>query len=196
MTVPAGSTSGSATCAGDTRRRGKPVQSCPRLTPPRGWPASHSRVTPEPKERGWRRVVFAAALAAGAALVPVAPVAADPALEPGRYQVEVRISLPNVAVVAPALNLTRCIGPDDLLSGEAFSVLSDNPLRTCGMVDYQTTQRTASYRIECAGPNRGYAIAAFDVRPNSYRGTIKMNMGGKNMTMAETQVGKRIGDCR
>jgi hypothetical protein len=147
------------------------------------------------KERRWRRALFAAALAAGAALAAVAPAAADQALEPGLYQVEVRISLPNVGVAAPALNLTRCISPDDLLSGEAFSLLSDNPLRTCGMVDYQTTQSTASYRIECAGPNRGYAIAAFDVRQNSYRGTIKMNMGGKNMTMSETQVGNRTGNC-
>ena len=134
-------------------------------------------------------------LAAAAAFTALGAYAADPALQPGLYQVEVRISLPNVGVAAPALMATRCISPDDLRSGAAFSVLSDNPLRTCGMVDYQTTQSTASYRIECAGPNRGYAIAAFDVRQNSYRGTIKMNMGGKNMTMSETQVGSRTGNC-
>ena len=152
-------------------------------------------MTPGLKERRWPRDLFAAALAAGAALAAVAPAAAEQALQPGLYQVEVRINLPNVGVAAPAPQLTRCIRPDDLLSGEAFSVLSDNPLRTCGRVDYQLTQSTASYRIECAGPNRGYAIAAFDVRQNSYRGTIKMNMGAKNMTMSETQIGNRTGNC-
>jgi len=48
----------------------------------------------------------------------------------------------------------------------------------------------------CAGPNRGSAVAVFDTKQNTYQGTIRMNMGGKNMTMSETQAGKRIGDCR
>jgi hypothetical protein len=139
--------------------------------------------------------LVAAALGAGAAFAAIGTSAADLALEPGLYQVEVRIGLPNVAVAAPPLTLSRCIGRDDLLSGQAFFVLSDNPLRECAMVDYQTTAAAALYRIECSGPNRGNAVAVFDVRQNSYRGTIKMNMGGKNMTMSETQTGKRLGNC-
>ena len=122
--------------------------------------------------------------------------AADLSLRPGMYQVEVRISLPNVAVAAPPLLATRCITPDDLKSGQAFFILSDNPLKQCGLVDYQTTSTAALYRVVCAGPNRGSAVAVFDTRQDSYRGTIRMNMGGKNMTMAETQEGKRTGDCR
>jgi hypothetical protein len=50
--------------------------------------------------------------------------------------------------------------------------------------------------IACAGPNRGSAVATFETKGTTYRGTIKMNMGGKNMTMSETQAGKRIGDCQ
>jgi len=142
-----------------------------------------------------RSELAAVALSSAAAFAAIETPAADPALEPGLYQVEVRISLPNVAVAAPPMKLTRCIVPDDLLSGRAFFVLSDNPLRECAMADYQTSAAAARYRIECPGPNRGSAVAVFDVRQNSYRGTISMNMGGKNMTMSETQVGKRISAC-
>jgi hypothetical protein len=131
-----------------------------------------------------------------AALAASGSNAADSSLTPGLYQVEVRIGLPNVQDVAAPLVVSRCLSPDDLESGQAFFVLSDNPLKSCELVDYEATPGTAIYRIACAGPNRGSAVAVFDTKATTYRGTIKMNMGGKNMTMSETQAGKRIGDCR
>ncbi len=121
--------------------------------------------------------------------------AADLRLEPGHYQVEVLVSLPNVGTAAPPLTVTRCITPEDLQSGGAFFILSDNPLKRCALVDYLSSATVASYRIVCDGANRGSASAVFDVRERGYRGVIQMDMGGKNMTMAERQVGKRIGDC-
>ena len=42
----------------------------------------------------------------------------------------------------------------------------------------------------------GSAVGVFDLTGTAYSGTIKMNMGGKNMTMSETQVGRRTGDCQ
>jgi hypothetical protein len=103
--------------------------------------------------------------------------------------------LPNVQDVAAPLVLTRCVTPPDLQSGRAFFVLSDNPLKNCALLDYQVTADTATYRIACPGPNMGSAVGAFGLTGTAYRGSIKMNMGGKNMTMSETQVGRRIGDC-
>jgi hypothetical protein len=44
--------------------------------------------------------------------------------------------------------------------------------------------------------NKRSAVAVFDTRATTYRGPIKMNRGGRNTTMSETQAGKRIGDCR
>jgi len=130
-----------------------------------------------------------------AALAATGSVAADPFLTPGLYQVEVRITLPNVQDAAAPMFVTRCVSPDDLESGKVFSVLSDNPLRNCDLLDYQVMDGSASYRIACAGPNRGKAVALFEVAATTFRGSIKMNMGGKNMTMSETQAGRRIGDC-
>jgi uncharacterized protein DUF3617 len=130
-----------------------------------------------------------------AGLITNASHATNLVLTPGLYKVEVRISLPNVQDAAAPIVLTRCVRPDDLESGQAFSILSDNPLKKCELLDYQTTSSTAVYRIACPGPNKGSAVAVFDTTNTSYRGSIKMNMGGKNMTMSETQVGKRAGDC-
>ena len=121
--------------------------------------------------------------------------AAEVALSPGLYRVEVRLSLPNVQDTAPPTLMTRCVSLTDLQTGSAFFVLSDNPLKTCDLLGYEVSADRAVYRIACAGPNRGTAVALFDLAATGYRGTIAMNMGGKNMTMSETQVGKRIGDC-
>jgi hypothetical protein len=140
------------------------------------------------------RALFAA-VSGVAALAASCSGAADPLLTPGVYRVEVRISLPNVQDVAEPLVLTRCISPADLESGQAFFVLSDNPLKNCALLEYQPSADTAIYRIACPGPNMGNAVALFETSGTAYRGTIKMNMGGKNMTMSETQAGKRIGDC-
>jgi hypothetical protein len=146
---------------------------------------------------GWRLdpVAFLAAPGMVAVLAATGSGAADLLLVPGLYQVEVRVGAPNVQdAVAPQV-LTRCIRPDDLKSGQAFFVLSDNPLKRCQLVDYQVTADAALYRIVCAGQNRGSAVGVFDTKGSSYRGTIRMSPDGRNMTRSETQAGKRIGDC-
>ncbi len=115
--------------------------------------------------------------------------------EPGLYRVEVRIALPNVQDVAVPLILTQCVTDADLVSGHAFAIQSENPLRACGTIDYLIGEELITYRVACPGPNMGYAQARFEATTNTYRGSIYMNMGGKNMTMSETQTGKRLGPC-
>jgi hypothetical protein len=145
--------------------------------------------------KGYSMRALCAAIVAVSALGGASAGAAEPALEPGLYLVEVRISLPNVQDTAPPLFVQRCIGPSDLGSGQAFAVLSDNPLKVCALVDYAATADSAVYRIVCPGPNRGSAVGAFETTATTYRGSIKMNMGGKNMTMSEVQAAKRVGEC-
>ena len=91
--------------------------------------------------------------------------------------------------------VTRCVTRAALASGEAFFVLSENPLSRCPLLEYRVGADRATFRIVCPGPNMGRAVGVFDLGPAAYRGSIEMNMGGKNMTMSETQVARRIGDC-
>ena len=121
--------------------------------------------------------------------------AEPPGLTPGLYDIEVRINLPYVLEVSPPKRLTRCLTSSAIDSGQAFFVLSENPIRVCPISDYRATATTAQYRIRCPGANAASAEGEFETTETGYRGTISMQMGGKNMTMSETQVAVRVGTC-
>jgi Protein of unknown function (DUF3617) len=141
-----------------------------------------------------KRAIIVTALASFA-MAARGAAAADSLPTPGNYEVEVRIGLPNVPDVVAPVTMTRCMTREDFESGRVFAILSDNPLKQCERVDYQVSGETISFRIACPGPNRGSAVAVFKTHRSGYRGSIKMNMGGKNMTMTETHIGRRIGSC-
>ena len=92
-------------------------------------------------------------------------------------------------------HVMRCLTHAAIASGEAFSVLGENPISKCPRIDQRATATTARYRIRCPGPNSASAEASFETNATGYSGTIAMQMGGKNMTMSETQVAVRVGDC-
>ena len=141
-----------------------------------------------------RSIAFSVALLTCALPAPAA--AADAVWSPGLYRVEVKIGLPNVPAVAPPMQTTRCLTRTDLENGSAFGVLSDNSIKTCPVFDYELTGSTATYQIVCPGPNAASAVAEFQATRTGYRGVIKMQMGAKNMTMSETQIATRAGECR
>jgi Protein of unknown function (DUF3617) len=142
---------------------------------------------------GWWRIL---GLLVSVSALPVLWAEAEPrAFAPGLYDVEVRIDVPYVLEVAPSKRLTRCLTASAIESGQAFFVLSENPIRACPLTDYRATTTTAHYQIRCPGPNAASAEAEFETTATGYRGTISMQMGGKNMTMSETQVAVRVGAC-
>jgi hypothetical protein len=152
-----------------------------------GWPGRRDgRVGP-----GVRLGLVWLIAAAGAASAAAEPAA----LVPGLYEIEVRLGLPNVLEVGPPRQLTRCLTAGEIASGRAFFVRSENPIRACGLADYAATGTTVRYRIRCPGPNAASGDAEFEATGRGYRGTIRMQMGGKNMTMSETQVAVRVGEC-
>jgi hypothetical protein len=121
--------------------------------------------------------------------------AGSAAVVPGLYEIEVRLGLPNVLEVGPPRRLLRCLTAGEIESGQAFFVRSENPIRACGLTDYVATGTRVRYRIQCPGPNAASADAEFETTAGGYRGAIRMQMGGKNMTMSETQVAARVGEC-
>jgi hypothetical protein len=81
------------------------------------------------------------------------------------------------------------------VTGRAFFVFSDTPLRACALHDYDARPEQVRYRIACAGPNAASASAEFELQHTHYHGTIHMQMGGKNMTLVETQHAVRVAAC-
>ena len=54
---------------------------------------------------------------------------------------------------------------------------------------------TLTFDIICQGGNAARGSATYALSTDRFHGRIAMKMGGKNMTMAETQSGRRIGAC-
>jgi len=120
---------------------------------------------------------------------------AAPALEPGEYEVSVRLELPHVEDMG-ARKVTRiCVtGSDGGTHG--LVVLSDNnPLARCPASDVRESGGTLTFEIVCPGANAAVGSAKYALRAHDFDGVIAMKMGGKNMTMTERQSGRRAGTC-
>jgi len=94
-------------------------------------------------------------------------------LRDGQYDVEVRLELPHVDDLNMRKTRSICVTPGS--NREDGSMLT--------------------FDIVCEGTNAARASASYALAGDSFRGRITMKMGGKNMTMAETQEGHRVGAC-
>jgi hypothetical protein len=112
----------------------------------------------------------------------------------GSYEVEVRLELPHLEDWAVKKLATICIAEDG--GSRGLVVLSDNnPLARCPASNIRQDGDTLTFDIVCEGRNAARASAKFLLAAERFRGRIAMVMGGKNMTMTETQVGRRVGSC-
>lgn len=122
--------------------------------------------------------------------------AGSTSLKPGLYAIELRVELPNLGDALPPKTIERCIESAHAATSKGFTVLMENnPLTACPASDETTDDDRLTFQIACPGGNAAKATAVFDLASDRFEGRIKMNMGGKNMTMSEVQRGRRIGDC-
>lgn len=127
------------------------------------------------------------------ALSPLQVVADDARLEPGEYEIQMRLELPHLEDMGASKTATAC------LTGEppyGLVVLSDNnPLAKCPISNVRRADDALTFDIICDGGNQGVASGVFALGDNRFTGVITMKMGGKNMTMTERQIGRRVGAC-
>ena len=129
-------------------------------------------------------------LAAAFALTAVAAANAGEPFRSGSYEIAWRLELPHVEA-GEGGSATVCLSDTG-----AFPVLSaNNPLAHCPARNIRRDGRQTSFEIVCPGGNAAKAAARFETRGDAFEGRIEMNMGGKNMTMTESQRGRRVGDC-
>lgn len=128
------------------------------------------------------------------AIVAPANAGGTPALRDGSYEIRVNLELPNVEDMTASKVATLCLTSD---GSHGFAVLSENnPLRRCPITAVQEKGDTLTFDIKCKGTNEAKASANYLLMGDSFRGRIAMQMGGKNMTMTETQAGRRVGACK
>ena len=134
------------------------------------------------------------AVALAALLAGPAWASQDALLQAGSYEVTFRLELPHLESWAIDRTATICIPAE---SGDvALPVLSgNNPLGECPATNIRRDGATLSFDIRCEGRDAARARALYTLTPDGFAGRIAMVMGGKNMTMTEVQVGRRLGSC-
>jgi len=136
-------------------------------------------------------------LVAGAfgALLPA--VAADVPLRDGLYEVAVTLDMGATEDFNARKTVRRCVAADDDNGAHGLFLLSDNqPLAACPVRNFSTSGGALTFDIICEGTDAGRASAVYTFDQDGFEGRISIRMGGKNMTMRETQSGRRIGDCK
>ena len=119
--------------------------------------------------------------------------AGEDLLATGQYDVDVRLELPHVEDLNMKKTIAICVEPD---GSRGLAVLGDNnPLSRCPASNVRQNGSVLTFDIVCSGTNSASASAAYTLSRNAFRGRITMRMGGKNMTMSETQVGRHVGAC-
>ncbi len=122
-----------------------------------------------------------------------APAWADQAIPPGLYKVRVHTVLPHIDTSNYDFEAEICWrGPDD--PEMPLGPLGRGPLRDCPAEASETGKRL-SVTTTCPGPNAGFAVGTYRRTPSGFRGRVELNLGGKNMTLAEEQRGELIGFC-
>jgi hypothetical protein len=117
------------------------------------------------------------------------------ALEPGEYEVSVRLELPHLENAAAAKLVRICVSGGDGSAHGLMALSDNNPLSRCPASNIREDGGTLSFDIVCPGGNAAIGSAKFATRAQGFEGAIAMKMGGKNMTMTEHQSGRRMGDC-
>jgi Protein of unknown function (DUF3617) len=160
---------------------------------------------PEPPARRaaakaiWTLALERFGIAAVVCLVPASPAASVDAvrLRPGHYEVAVRLDLPNMAGAAVSKVATLCVPAEESAGNHGLVALSDNnPLARCPVVNVHQEGGSLTFDIVCPGGNAAIASADYLLTADTFAGRITMKLGGKNMTMTETQSGRRTGDCQ
>ena len=115
------------------------------------------------------------------------------ALQPGRYEVEIRLELPHIEDMRFSKIANICVNETGT---HGLIILSDNnPLVRCPASDVQEDGDTLTFDLVCEGHNQAVARAKFSLRGDRFDGVFEMKMGGKNMTITERQTGHRTGPC-
>lgn len=143
------------------------------------------------------------AIAALAAALPFVPplrssLAAEAAasLDNGAYEVVVNLDLPHLEGLGASRTATICVDNESKAPARGLVVLSENnPLAHCPASNVIETSTELKFEVHCEGKNAAEGHAAYTLLGDHFEGRIDMKMGGKNMTMTETQKGRRTGDC-
>lgn len=90
---------------------------------------------------------------------------------------------------------TMCMRASDMEMGKK-GIDKDMP-KTCKITNMKSSGSNLSYNMSCSGEQPMKGKVTINFKPNSYTGTMIMDVGGENaMKMTTKYSGKRIGACK
>lgn len=114
-------------------------------------------------------------------------------LNPGLYEITVKVKMAGMPGEMPPQTSTQCITKQDPVPTSSAGA------QGCNITDMKTEGNTVFYTMECV--QQGMKIQSkgkTTYSGDSFEGTTETNMGPSagNMTMTTTITGKRIGECK
>lgn len=132
--------------------------------------------------------------ALGLILLTASAAAAEP-LRPGLYDVEVQVVIPHVDSGDYDFTRRICLGTGQAGQGETvLGPLGSNTLLNCPR-RLRPSGEDWEASVICEGPNAGRALGRYRITADGFKGTVSLNMGGKNMTFSERHTGRWLGPC-
>jgi hypothetical protein len=87
----------------------------------------------------------------------------------------------------------RCVDTRDL--AHAFPVLTDVSLQDCRLVPGPQQEGSSIYALQCSGGHGTQGEARWQFDATSISGTLRVRLGGKNMTFYQRITGHPVGTC-
>jgi hypothetical protein len=117
-------------------------------------------------------------------------------LRDGLYRVSVMLDMGQTEDLNARKTIEMCVRADAPGGVYGFFLLTKNiQLAHCPVKNVVGDGKELTFDIICDGIDAGRASAIYTLESNVFEGRYLLRMGGKNMTMRETQSGYRIGDC-
>ncbi len=77
----------------------------------------------------------------------------------------------------------------------AFPILSHPALQGCSLTDESRQGDTVSYALVCTGGHGTTGEAIWHIDEQGFRGTLRVKLGGKNMTFSQRVTALPLGAC-
>jgi hypothetical protein len=88
---------------------------------------------------------------------------------------------------------TRCLTREELFA--VFPVLKHPSLNGCSLHPAEKTQDTITYDLSCQPDHGTTGQARWQVGPKDLQGTLRIRLGGKNMTFYQRITATPIAEC-
>jgi hypothetical protein len=120
---------------------------------------------------------------------------ASQSMPPGLYEVTTETSMPNLEenLRYTTTHERRCLTHEDLAG--AFPVLSHPALKGCSLGRESREGDVVSYALICEGGHGTTGDARWDLGERRIAGTLRVKLGGKNMTFHQRVVAIPVGEC-